>query len=103
MATSDSRNKPHKYKSSNMSYDYQTSLPAYQEAKVNINQKQKKVLSAIDRLKPCNDMRIANFLGWPINTVTPRRLELLEKGLIASAGKKKDPSTGRTVNYWTAK
>lgn len=81
-------------------YDFTTSLPAYFEAMTNINEKQKKVLYAIQSLGICNDHQISEYLGWPINRVTPRRGELIDAGLIETAFRGRDFETGRTVNFW---
>jgi hypothetical protein len=81
-------------------YDRQTSLPAYQEAKENIKTKQQTVLDAIICLGVCCDHQIAEYLGWAINRVTPRRKELVEAGRVECAYKGKDFETGRTVNFW---
>lgn len=81
-------------------YDYTTSLPAYKEAQKNINAKQKAVLDTIRQLGVCCDHQIAEYLGWPINTVTPRRGELVDSGHVQIAFRGKDFETGRTVNFW---
>lgn len=81
-------------------YDYQTSLPAYQEAIENIGAKQKAVLQAIEKLGVCCDHQIAEYLDWPINRVTPRRGELVDNGHVQIAFRGKDFETNRTVNFW---
>ena len=86
-----------------MSYQYETSYPAYQEVKTNINCKQRRVLEAIQYLNQfsaVNDRMIAEFVGWPINTITPRRNELAAKGYIVEYCKSKDPETGRKTSFW---
>ena len=83
-----------------MSYQYQTSLPAYHEAKEGLNDKQQKVYTAINEIGICNDRMITEYLGWPINTVTPRRGELLTLGKIRELKKDKDPLTNRTTSWW---
>ena len=83
-----------------MSYSYDTSLPAYKEAKLTLNQTQAKVLEAIRHLGICNDRQITEYLGWPINRITPRRLELLTLGKIREIKKDKDPLTNRTTSWW---
>jgi hypothetical protein len=85
-----------------MSYDYQTSLPAYNDAKISISKSRLKVLGAIQELGICNDKMIAEKLDWPINRITNRRGELLNEGKIILHKKAKDSSTNRTVNYWIA-
>lgn len=86
-----------------MGYDYQTSLPAYNEVKKNIDYCRSQVFLTIKKIGICNDKQVAEKLGWSINRVTPRRGELVNNGLVELAYKKKDPSTNRTVNYWREK
>lgn len=54
----------------------------------NKSTKQSKVLSAIVHLGKASDADIAEYLGWPINRIIPRRSELGEFGLIKPAGVK---------------
>jgi hypothetical protein len=86
-----------------VSYDYQTSKPAYEEAKKNLPDTQFMVLKAISELLVCNDREIAERLNWPINRVTPRRGELETSGHIIQAGIYPDSRTGRRVNFWKVK
>lgn len=88
-----------------MSYQYETSYPAYQEIKPFTGKKQQQVLDVIDTYykayrRPCNDRIIAVILKIPINTVTPRRNELLTLGKIYEVGKFKDDVTGRRTSFW---
>lgn len=75
-----------------------TSREAYQSLQ-NINDKQKQVLNAIAKLQPCSDLGISEFLGWPINRITPRRGELEKLGLI-NAFKKVVNINNRSVWQW---
>ncbi|MEI8111137.1 MAG: hypothetical protein WCH59_09125 [Chitinophagia bacterium] len=86
-----------------MGYDYQSSLPAYKEAPQKKDYARQMVLLAITKLAPCNDRQIAEYLGWPINRVTPRRGELVEDGQIIQEKKGIDPVTNRTVSWWIKK
>jgi hypothetical protein len=81
-------------------YDYQTSLPAFKEAQKTSNHKQQDVFNAIKKLGICSDHQIAEYLGWPINRVTPRRGELVISNKINFAFRSKDFDTGRSVNFW---
>lgn len=78
-------------------YDRTCSLPAYREPKDHSRQK---VLSAIEKLQPCTNKQIAEYLNKPINEVTGRTRELVESNLVESAMKAPDPESGRLVNYW---
>lgn len=78
----------------------QTSLLAYVNALENLGQKQFTVLKAIDSLGVCNDKQIADYLNWPINRITPRRLELRKMGLIKEIDVRKDSDTGRKTIFY---
>lgn len=84
-----------------MSYDYQTSLPAYQEGPQGKDYCRQVVLLTIQKLGICNDRQIADHIGWPINRVTPRRGELVDSGQVVRAMRGPDPLSNRTVNFWT--
>jgi hypothetical protein len=86
-----------------MSYDFDTSLPAYTEAKQTADTCRQMVFAAIRNLGPCTDKMIAAYLGWEINKTVPRRHELVEKGIIESAFKKIDNESNRKVNWWQEK
>ena len=86
-----------------MSYDFQTSYPAFKENPVGKDLCRSLVLVAIRKIQPCTDAQIADHLEWKINRVTGRRGELVTLGLIERVAKKKDPETNRTVNYWQVK
>lgn len=81
-------------------YDFHSSMPAYKENAKGKDYCRQMVLLAIRKLQCCNDREIAEYLGWPINRVTPRRGELVDSGLIVQRKKDQDPTTNRTVSYW---
>jgi hypothetical protein len=83
-----------------MAYDYETSLPAYQEGVQGKDYCRQVVLLTIRKLGVCNDRQISEHLGWPINRITPRRGELVDSGQIIRAKRDIDPVTNRTVNWW---
>lgn len=84
-----------------MSYDFQTSYPAYKEGGKDYCRQQ--VFLTIQKLGKCTDRMIADKLGWEINRITPRRLELVDAGKVECYYKAKDLATNRTVNYWRIK
>jgi predicted transcriptional regulator len=86
-----------------MSYDYESSLPAYKEGPEKKDFARQMVFIAICKLSPCNDRQIADHLRWPINRVTPRRGELVNEGKVIQQKKAKDPMTKRTVSWWIKK
>lgn len=49
------------------------------------------------------DRQMAIFLNLPINSITPRRNELVKKGLVEEKGKRFDLVTNRTVILWGVK
>lgn len=80
----------------------QTSLWAYDSLK-NLSARQKQVFDVIEFEGPISNYDIAEHLRWPINSVTGRTKELVEKGLVEEAYKDTHPITERTVIYWWAK
>jgi len=47
-----------------------------------------------------SNSEMAEALGWPINTVTPRVNELRKRGLITQVDTRKCKVTGRIVKVW---
>lgn len=77
----------------------QTSLDAYfVDVKPKLNEKQTQVFRAIEAICPASNKQIANYLGWPINSVTPRVLELRQKRQVRSAYVADDG--GRKAHFW---
>lgn len=80
----------------------QTSLLAYKTIEHKLGPKQKTVLEALEEIAPATDKQLAEHLGWPINTVTPRRGELYKKGKVIEAYVQRDTS-GRPATFWKPK
>jgi hypothetical protein len=80
----------------------QTSLEAYKQAKVTMNDHQAIVLATIDVHGPISNKQISMILGWPINSVTPRVLELRTMEKVKFAGQRQDLKTGRHEMMWDA-
>lgn len=78
----------------------QTSLMAYEELKVNLARRQAEVLKAIRALKQATDKDLVAYLQWPINCVTPRRLELVRMGKVMERGE--IVQDGRRATTWAA-
>lgn len=55
-----------------------------------ISHKQHQVMTMIFKYGPISDRQIASKLGWPINSVTPRRGELQALTLIRCAGQRQN-------------
>lgn len=81
-----------------------TSRQAYfTDVQPKLGQKQMQVFEAFQASKrPINDRELSTYLGWPINTITNRRGELVEAGKIIEAFRDIDPNTNRRVIYWKA-
>jgi DNA-binding MarR family transcriptional regulator len=77
----------------------QTSILAYQTAKKNLSRTQAQVLEAIEEYGEITNKQLAKQLGWEINSITPRVLELRTKGKVVECYKGEDV-TGRTAIYW---
>ena len=79
----------------------QTSLLAWLEVQPKLGDKQRIVLSALKEKPMCNQ-DLAAKLSWPINTITPRIMELRQKKLVVEHNKARSRETGRLVIYWRA-
>ena len=80
----------------------QTSIDAYiQAVRPNLNTKQQDVYMALKNLKVACNQDISEFMDLPINNITPRCLELRQKGLVVENHRDRHPETRRTVIYWT--
>ncbi|HLY40453.1 MAG TPA: hypothetical protein VKR52_04525 [Terracidiphilus sp.] len=80
-----------------------TSLFAYSVATQNLGAKQKQVLDALRFFPDATNAELAANLGWPVNRITPRCLELRRIGLIIEVGKRRCKVTGSTAHAWRAK
>ena len=78
----------------------ETSVESYQSLD-DIGKRQKDVLRAIKMLREPTNLEISNFLGIPINSITPRTNELVKRGLVVYSRKKLNP-TGRMALAWRA-
>lgn len=78
----------------------QTSLFAYNSIQNKLGENQKKVYAVIKVFGVLCDQEIAIALGWSINRVTPRRGELVKKGIVIKQGTKQ--YNNRLVNIWRA-
>ena len=80
-----------------------TSFFAYKVATQNLGAKQKTVLDALRYFPNVTNAELGQHLGWPVNRVTPRVLEIRKMGLILEAGKRTCKVTGSTAHSWKAK
>lgn len=81
----------------------QTSLEAfYNEILPNLSNRHAQVLKCLRTLGNASNMMIASHLGWSINRVTPRIIELrhFNPPLVVSTGIYPCKITKRKVHYW---
>lgn len=79
----------------------QTSLLAYRSLdSSSINQRQRQVLDTLEDIYPANNRQISEHSHLPINVVTPRCGELVEKGRVVEAYRDIDPVTNRRSIFW---
>ncbi len=77
----------------------QTSMMAYFEVQPKLGRNQKLVFEALEEIYPATNKQIAKHLGWEINSVTPRTIELRAKHKVIKAYVDKDES-GRSAIFW---
>ena len=78
----------------------QTSLEAYRSVSGGLNSRQAVVIRIFSSCRePLTNLEVAMILGWDINCVTPRVLELRGMRLLEEAGSKIQPS-GREAIAW---
>lgn len=79
------------------------SLTAYfNEVAPTLGARQIKVMEVFECGEAFTNSEIAERLGWSINRVTPRVLELRRLGVLEEGGLRTCRITGRTVNTWKA-
>lgn len=84
-----------------------TSLLAYRKIQLTLGNKQEVVLRLIRAATRCGmdmtDFELAKALHWKINTVTPRRNELVKLGMVVKSQRRWNEET-KTLNWaWKAK
>lgn len=77
----------------------QTSLFAYREITPTLGDRQKVVYEALGKFDHITNAQLSEYLGWGINRITPRVLELRKMGLVREWGMVKDKS-GRSAIAW---
>lgn len=79
----------------------ETSLETYHgEVKEMMGEKQKAVLEAFAARESFTNSELSDFLGWPINTITPRVFELRKLGRLVEMEKRICSKTGRKAIAW---
>lgn len=77
-----------------------TSKQAYVSIKPMLNKNESIVYTAIERLQPCTNEQIAQFLGWPIQSVTGRTNGLVAKNMATMLDTNGKTTTGRSAKRW---
>lgn len=80
----------------------QTSLLAWIEIQPKLGKRQSDVLNALKQ-RPMTNLDLARTLSLPINSITPRVMELRSKGLVEEHTKARCQQTGRLCIYWRVK
>lgn len=79
----------------------QTSILSFKATLPTLSHKQAVMYEALKKVKaPVTDRELTKILGWPINTVTPRRGELEKLGYIEHADYTFDLETNRHTKTW---
>ena len=77
-----------------------TSLKAYADVLETLGDRQIQVYKAIKDLRSANNLMIAERVGLPINSVTPRVKELRDLGVVRAHHKAYCPKTQRLTIFW---
>jgi len=84
----------------------ETSLDAYRQIQPSLGDKQRQVYKLLEKASlngfDMTDKEIGKALHWPINTVTPRRGELVELGLV-TVSQIRFNDTGKRAIAWKVK
>lgn len=76
-----------------------TSLEAYRTLRQSLTNRQQSVYEALESLGRADNQQIAQYLGWPINCVCGRVLELRKIGCVVEAGIARN-ANGNRVHLW---
>jgi predicted HTH transcriptional regulator len=79
-----------------------TSLEAFFAIHKSLTRLEHIVLKAIRSQPNVTDRELSHMLDWSINRITPRRGELVEKGMVEEAGRRKCRIGAREVMSWRA-
>jgi len=80
-----------------------TSIISYYEVLNSLSRRHKEVLLAMKHLGIANNLMVSRLLNLPINSVTPRLLELRHKGIIIYHHTGSCPITKRSTRFFTIK
>lgn len=77
-----------------------TSLLAYQSIIETLGERQLEVLKAIDKIEPCNNSQISEYLNLKISSVVGRVFELRQLGMVTQSHTGKCPLYHTTTIFW---
>lgn len=78
----------------------QTSLDAFSSVRPSLGDRQQMVYDLIRCFGPLTNKEVSSLSGLPINSVTPRTLELRKLGLVVESEELTDVATGRRAIAW---
>lgn len=81
----------------------ETSLMAFDQVRPKIAGRRKQVYAMLAMMGPSTNAEVAQRLGWSINRVTPRMLELRENGWVENAGTRECKVTKNNAHAWRAR
>ena len=77
-----------------------TQVDAFAGIQQKLGAKQRAVAHALKILGEASNKDLSQALGWPINRVTGRVTELVDRGIVTTDSTKRDAETNRTVTVW---
>lgn len=77
-----------------------TSLSAYEKIKRELGRRQDAVINTLKIMGEANNLMIAKKMNLPINSITPRVLELRKMGFIKESYRDRCPITKRLTIFW---
>lgn len=78
----------------------ETSVGAYRDVKPTLAGKHAEFMAELAKHKNATNLELSQRLGWPINTITPRTLELRKKGLVVEDERRHCKVSGRRAIAW---
>ena len=81
----------------------QTSMMAFLDVMPSVGKRQREVYAMLARLGASSNTELSVALGWSINRVTPRIMELRKAGWVVDGGVRACRVTHRDVHTWRAR
>jgi len=77
-----------------------SSMKAYRDIQPSLGKMQAAVLDVISYLTSPTNLEISKFMGIPINSITPRTNELVDKGLVVYHQTRVCSKSGNSAMAW---